>query len=415
MKTHDLFKLSINSLFHRRLRSWLTIIGIIIGVAAVVALVSIGEGIQESVQSQLSILGGDIIFVSPSSSRATTTGGFDGSGLAGGFTSGGTRSGNLTQNDLKLIQSVPGIQSVDGVINERADIKYINEVSTINIQGVNAGVWKYFVTSPLAAGRYLIQGDSLSVVLGHNPANTLFTKPVNVNSMIQINGQNFRVVGILEQSGSSSLDNVVVMPIESARRVFTDIADNQFSALLVKTTSTENVPQVAEDIENRLFVSHHVTKDSKDFTVISTQSISQTVGQVTGAITFFLGSIAAISLLVGGIGIANTMFMSVIERTRQIGIMKALGATSNDVMRLFIVESALIGLVGGVIGVAFGVVASQAISFLGSQGGSAFTTAVSLQIVLIAVGFSVVIGVLSGVLPARQAANLDPVQALSYE
>ncbi len=413
--------MAFNSLVNRKLRSWLTIIGIVIGVAAVVALVSIGQGLQNSVEAQLSDLGADMIFIMPTHTKGGETfGGHDGGGgfVSGGLSS-GTISGNLTENDLRFIKSVPGVYLASGMISKQATIKYISETATIGVQGADSSLQKVFTTVHLEEGRYLLSGDDAVAVLGHQVATDLFKTPVKLNSPISINGNSVRVIGILKAATQSSdTNNVVIIPMQTARRIFSDFPSDQFSYIIVKTSESADPAKVAEQITKKMYLSHHVTKDTQDFTVMTSQSILETVGKILSSIKLFLGGIAAISLAVGGIGIANTMFMSVMERTRQIGVLKSLGATNLDVSELFLAESAIMGMVGGIIGVGFGYIVSamlSKISFFGSGGGGGMQTSVPLELALFAVGFSVLIGIVSGLLPARKAAKLQPTEALRYE
>ena len=419
MKLPDVLRMAFRSLITRRLRSWLTILGIVIGVAAVVALVSIGQGLQASIESQLSGLGGSLIFISPGHSRSQTTfggGGFGGG--EGGFGGAGTIAGNLTDNDLRLIKSIPGVYVATGMLNKAGQVKYISEVASINIQGAEPGLHRLFSSVKAEAGRDFLAGDDQVAMIGHAVAHDLFKNPIDINDAILINGQRFRVIAILQASGPASpTDNLVIIPLQAARRLFPDYPKDQYAAFVARVSDNVNPKDIANKIEQKLFLSHHVTKDTQDFTVITSESILQTIAQITSTITLFLGGIAAISLLVGGIGIANTMFMSVMERTRQIGILKALGATNFDVMQIFLSESGTLGLVGGIFGVCLGYLVSlmlSRISFFGG-GAQAITTSVTPSLAIFAVIFSVVIGIVSGLLPARRASKLQPTEALRYE
>lgn len=421
MKLNDIVKLSVNSLFQRGLRSWLTILGIVIGVAAVVSILSIGSGMQQTVSSQLGGLGADILTISSGFNRAF------------GPTFGErpreitTNSLNLTVKDLQVVKSVSGVQYAEGIISGRADISYLSQSSSVQVQGVDPLVWQQMTTSTLESGRYLTAGDGNSVVIGYRIANDMFKQPLTVNTQIMIGGETFKVVGILAQSGGvgdfSGYDNTVFMPISTARTVIDDVPQNQFSSLQVKVTDTSTIDNTMSSIEQALLISRHMTDETKDFTITSAQSMQETISSVMNTLSLFLAGIATISLLVGAIGIANTMFMSVMERTRQIGTLKALGTTNFEVMKLFLFESALIGLIGGLIGIFSGFIASGAISELGirimgitERGGMGTSvTVITPQLVLLAVGFSVFIGAISGLLPARRAASLQPVEALRYE
>jgi putative ABC transport system permease protein len=263
-------------------------------------------------------------------------------------------------------------------------------------------------------------------VVGNRIANELYKQPIQLNRQISINGNNFRVVGILQSSGLIGQgDSTIFIPRDVARKVLdTSLTSNQLSSITVQTTDSANPIDVASQIEKNLLLSRHKTEDTKDFTVSSAQSLQEQISSVMSTITLFLGGIAAISLLVGGIGIANTMFMSVIERTRQIGVLKSLGATKGEIMKLFLTESALLGLIGGIIGVLLGVVLSELISTLGGSfgmfggartQGQGIQTVVSPELFFLGIAFSVLIGAVSGLLPARRASNLQPVEALRYE
>jgi putative ABC transport system permease protein len=419
MKFLDIFTMSITSLTHRRLRSWLTVLGIVVGVAAVVALVSVGQGLQQSVQSQLGGLGANIITISLGFQRA-----------GGGFDFGGERAtttiANLTDSDIRIIRSTPGVLYVDGIVSGRADVSYASQTASMSIQGVDTNVWKFMITTKLEAGRYLTAGDTYVAVVGYNTAHGLYKHDMQLNSIITIGGHSFRVVGILQSGGVSfggGGESVIYIPKENARQVLdTTLASNQYSSLTAQTSQSADVQTVVNQLTNNLMLTRHVTNSTRDFTVSSALSAQQSISSVTSTITYFLAGIAGISLLVGGIGIANTMFMSVIERTRQIGVLKSLGTTNSEVMKLFLTESALLGLIGGIIGVVVGVGMSELISllgvrmgFFGTRGGGGLQTVVSPEVIILVISFSVFIGAISGLFPARRASKLEPVEALRYE
>jgi putative ABC transport system permease protein len=430
MKIEDMLLMSVNSLRNRKLRSWLTALGVVVGVASVVALVSIGEGLQQSISSQLNGLGANIITVSAGFSRAG--GGFQ-IGGEGGFGFGQRTEKNLTESDARIIKTIPGVAYVDGIVSGRTSIDYNGQTASASIQGVDPSSWKNMVTANLTAGRYLSSGDTYVAVIGSNIATGTFKLPISINRQISINGVNFRVVGVLQSSGGISLsgggDSVIYIPVGVSRNVLDNgYTFNQLSSISVQTSDASSTQSVADLITKNLLLTRHETNSTKDFTVSSAAQLQSQVSTITSTITLFLGGIAAISLFVGGIGIANTMFMSVVERTRQIGILKALGTTNNEVMGLFLSESALLGLVGGVVGVILGFLISTLISGIGSgsggfllrggaggAAGSGLQTYVPPWLVVLGIGFSVIIGMISGIFPARRAAKLQPVEALRYE
>ncbi len=426
MKLKDSVKLSVNSIMNRRLRSWLTLLGIIIGVAAVVAIISIGEGAQASVTERLSGLGADIITVSPGFERTM--------GFGGGFrmergiperVSGSSAENEpaLTKMDATVIRGNPNILCVNEIVSGRGGLVFIAEKTNVSVEGVNPNTWQETSNLELASGRFLTPSDSAAIVISGRLANSTFKQPITLGRRITIEDKPFTVVGILEESGEGPSfggggGGNVYMNYTSAWEV-TGVEKNTFSSIQLKAASAELVEQVTEEIKQDLMLSRKVTSDSQDFTVTSSQAMQEQITATTETLTLFLAAIAAVSLLVGAVGIANSMFTSVLEKTREIGILKALGSTNNEILRLFVIESGLFGLVGGIIGVIIGALASLALSGLGIlalpmvRGG--LNTFVSPQLVIIAIVLSTAIGIVSGILPARAAAKLKPVEALRYE
>lgn len=415
MKPFDIFRLSLSHVKKSKMRSWLTIIGIVIGVAAVVAIISIGQGMQESVQARLSSLGANLITVTPGYSRAG--GGFE------GFRGGGGANINLTERDVNAIKQVPGVLYVDGVVSGSSDIRVGTEKTSVSVSGVDTSVWRSFVTTDLEAGRYLQPGDSNAVVIGNSLAHGTFLQDLTLNRPITIGGKSFKIVGILVPSGGGfgggGIDNGVYMPVDYARQVITtNVSRNQFTSIMVKISDPSLSEQITQDIINKLMPERHVNPRTRDFTVTAFAAIQQQITSVVQTISLFLAAIAAVSLLVGAVGIANTMFMSVMERTRQIGLLKALGATDNEVMELFLIESGLFGFVGGVLGIIFGILVSVIISVAGLRAigpGGAMNPVITPGLLVFALAFSVFVGVISGVVPARTAAKMNPVDALRFE
>ncbi|MGB8217764.1 MAG: ABC transporter permease [Candidatus Methanoperedens sp.] len=402
MKTLDIFTLSLSHVKKSKMRSWLTIIGIVIGVAAVVAIISIGQGMQESVQANLGGLGADLIMVTPGFSRASN--GFGGIG-------GASASINLTDRDANAIKQISGVLYVNGMVAGSSDIRLGTEKTSVSVSGVDTGAWRSMVTTKLEAGRYLQQGDSNAVVISNSLAHTTFLQQITLNRPITIGDKSFKVVGILASSGGfGGGDNTVYMSTDYARQVInTNVSRNQFTMIMVKVADPMLANSVDLAITQKLMALRHVNPRTQDFTVTAFAAIQQQITTIVQSISLFLAAIAAVSLLVGAVGIANTMFMSVMERTRQIGLLKALGATDNEVMKLFIMESGLFGFFGGIIGIIFGILISVMTSAVG------LSAVVTPQLLIFALAFSVFVGVLSGVAPARSAAKMNPVDALRFE
>ncbi len=414
-------KLALNMLLHSRLRSWLTITGIVIGVAAVVAIVALGQGMQQKIQGRLGELGADIITVSPGggmASRGFMRGGpheeFEGPSGGGQFST----SVTLTKRDILAIQSIDGIAKIQGTVSARGEVYYLAEKATLSVSGVDPLVWKEMTTSQLESGRWLDAADYHSVIIGSRVANGTFKQPLSLNRMLIIEGKSFKIVGMLKEGGD---DRGIIMPIKAARDTFTSLGEDDFNAIVVKVSDVNLIDQVIEEMDTRLMNSRHVAENEKDYSIVSAKAMQENIANMMQSVTLFLGAIAAVSLLVGAIGIANTMFTSVLEKTKEIGIMKSIGAKNVDILMIFILNAGMVGLVGGLFGIAFGSIASGMLPALGLRmmgaggGGNMMTTAITPQLLLSAVALSVTIGVLAGAIPAYRASKLKPVDALRYE
>jgi putative ABC transport system permease protein len=422
MRASKSFKLSLNILLHSKLRSWLTIIGIIIGIAAVVSIISISEGAQQQLESRLGTFGADIITITPGFSRAMGPGSF---GRGGNFEFSGDSSSdtkNLTSKDVLMLKNIPNIEYIMGQISGREDLTYMTKTATLSITGVDTGVWKDITTEQLASGRFLTSGDTYSVVLGGSIVSSTFEDGIPLNSKVTIGGKSFKVVGILEEGRSA------YMPVDMARNILEDASGDYFDSISVKLEDISLSNETITSMTSRLMLSHGIIDENKkDFTISSPTSMQETIQETMNTMTLFLGAIAAISLIVGAVGIANTMFTSVLEKTKEIGIMKAIGAQDRDIMTIFLLNAGLIGLIGGLGGVFFGFFASTAISSMGGigvttggagrgfMGGFGSSSYVSPELIIGALLFSVLIGMLAGAIPAYRASKLNPVDALRYE
>lgn len=416
MKLNKCFKHAYIMVLNSKLRTWLTILGIIIGVAAVIAIISMGDAMQKTVSSQLSGLGGDIVTISPGFSRGSAMFGMGGPGGPPGgpggpppLGGGATEETVLSKSDLQVLKGIPDIILIDTNIRGNVEVSYLGKKGTVSATGVDQKVWSKITTDNIKDGRMLDSADQNVVVIGGMLSSSYFDKPVGINKMITIENRTFRVVGILDDQSRS-----IYMPIQMAYQVIGDKENGKYDTLVVKIKDEDQLDEVMAKIENKLMTSRHVTQDDKDFTVTSSKKMQEKRAEMVSSMNTFLLAIAAVSLIVGSVGIANTMFTSVLEKTKEIGIMKAIGARNNDILLIFLFNAAFIGLVGGIIGIFLGAILSYFLpSLLGDAPISNIT--VSSNSIIIALFVSVVVGILAGIIPAYQASKLRPVDALRYE
>ena len=408
MRNSTYLRMGLNMLVHSKLRSWLTIIGIVIGVGSVIGIISLGDSMEANVQSKLAEMDLTKISITPGYSKAS-------SNMAGPPGMGGSSStdATLTDKDMRALQGLDSIQYKEGDISGSEKVKYLGQTATLSITGADPQVWKYMTTLKTTSGRLLEPADKYVAVIGSKVSNEIFDHNIGINQVITINNKSVRVVGILKEEEMGD-DSKIYMPIDGAVDLITDAKKDVFDSITVKAKSEDQVDGLLEDIKKRLMISRHINQEKdRDFTLSASKSMASSVTSMTSTMTLFLGAIAAVSLLVGAVGIANTMFTSVLEKTKEIGTMKAIGAKNRDILMIFLFNSGMVGLVGGILGVMLGAIVSAGLqSMMGSMtAGGGLSIALMVEGLLLAVS----IGVISGVVPAYRASKLKPVDALRYE
>jgi putative ABC transport system permease protein len=396
------------SLAANKLRASLTILGIVIGVAAVIAMVSVGRGAQATITDSINGIGTNLVFV---------------------FRGGSEDVRNpkpITLGDAEAIADpfqAPSVVAVAPVIQDTAKVTFGRESTTTNLTGVTpdyAQVRRYSLTEGEFINQEEMLGQASVVLLGSEVADKLFGRQNGlVGETVRIEGQPFRVIAVLKSKGGSSFsnaDNQVLIPFSTAQaRLIRHSTTDQVDLLLVEAISPQAVPAASDEVAQILRARHRSAIGADDFTILTQQDFLSTASTITNVLTIFLGGVAAISLLVGGIGIMNIMLVSVTERTREIGLRKAVGAHKADIMIQFLAESSVLSLIGGVIGIIFGYAIAFAVAQIAKANNANITPSISIDITLIATLFSTAVGLFFGLYPANRAASLEPVEALRYE
>ncbi len=409
---------ALESLNGNKMRSGLTVLGIVIGVAAVIAMLAVGNGAQASITGSISSIGTNLLFVFSGSAE----------GPPGGPGSG--RSGNndrpLTLTDAEAIAdpfAAPSVELVAPAIQGNGTLTYAGENTTTTISGVTP-TYAIVRNMELAEGEFIneehVLGRMSVAVIGPETAIAIFGHADGiVGETIRIEGQPFRVIGVTVAKGGGAFgseDNAAYIPFTTAQaRLIKRGSLDEVDVIFIQATTAEAVPLAADEVSNIIRQRHRTPIGVDDFSVFTQQDFLATFETITGVLTIFLGGIAGISLLVGGIGIMNIMLVSVTERTREIGLRKALGARKRDILLQFLTESSLLSLIGGIIGIMFGWLIAFIVGQVATATGNNFTPIVGTDAILLSTSFSAIIGLFFGIYPASRAANLEPVEALRYE
>jgi putative ABC transport system permease protein len=405
MTINDTLEETYIALSANKVRSALTILGIVIGISSVIAMVSIGQGAQGSVQSRIQSLGANLVQVLPGAARSF-----------GGPSAGRGSAQTLTLGDAQAIANVSNVSAVSPEVSGRYQVTARGTNTNTSVVGVMPS-YPDVRNVQIADGTFLLDSHIRSAakvaVVGPTAAHDLFGDSASaLGQTIRINRIEFKIIGVTAAKGGSGFanqDDMIFIPLSTASRY---LSGNEYlSTISVQAASADAMTTVAQDITDLLLERHHTTDPTQaDFTILNQEDIISTASSITQTFTILLAAVAGISLLVGGVGIMNMMLTTVTERTREIGLRKAIGATSRDISRQFLFEAVALTLIGGLIGIALGVGVSYAAALLGIV-----QTSLSLASIVLAFGVSAAIGVVFGWYPARRAAALNPIEALRYE
>ncbi|HVN31881.1 MAG TPA: ABC transporter permease [Thermoanaerobaculaceae bacterium] len=401
----EIYRVAMVALRRNPMRTVLTMLGVIIGVGCVVAMVAIGQGASAAIQSQIGALGTNFLLI------------HSGSHARGGVHGGAGSVQNLTADDsAAIVRECPSVAVADPGVRTGAQIVYGDQNWATSIQGTGPN-YPTIRAWAVARGSFFTEEDVKAstkvAVLGQTVGDNLFGDANPIGQIIRVKGVPFRVLGVLDKKGGSAMgqdqDDLVCVPYTTAQKRLMGVT--YIGNIIVSAVSPDKIGQATEEIRALLRQRHRLGKDQDDdFEVRSQQDIANTATQMSGVLTVLLGAIASVSLLVGGIGIMNIMLVSVTERTREIGVRRAMGARRSDIRTQFLIESSLISGLGGAVGIGVGVFVAR---FIARFGG--WPTLVQPQVVLVAFLFAGAIGVFFGLYPAAKAARLDPIEALRYE
>jgi putative ABC transport system permease protein len=404
-------KIALKALLLNKTRSFLTMLGIIIGISAVIILISAGQGAQSYIIDQVKGIGSNLLFVVPGGSGKNK--------MSSPASAQGIVITTLNSEDVKALQNkilAPSIEYVSPEVRGQFTVSYNNQEEQTAIAGEDenfAIVRNLTVSDGNWFSKSEVDGFAQVAILGSTIKDDLFGSQNVIGQIIKIKQISFKVIGVLEAKGLGAFgvdqDSQVSIPVSTAQKILLGI--NYYNDLQIQVKDSSLIPQAEDEIARVLRANHRISDPSKDdFTIHSTQDVLDLLGTITSALTLFLGAIAGISLVVGGIGIMNIMLVSVTERTREIGLRKAVGAQRSDILLQFLIEAISLTILGGIIGVIIGYLGSIVIAKIGN-----WPAVVSLSSIALAVGVSGLFGLVFGIYPANKASKLNPIEALRYE
>lgn len=397
-------KLTIQSFKHRKTRTIMTLIGIVISIAVLFTLISLSLGLQDYVNEQFEKIGSDKIFIQAKGSNFGMTG--------------DSTPSKLTTKDLDIIKRVNGIEKVSYSVYESVAVKFGSKTIYTMIAGLpneNKEELEFIIegfTIETQQGRFFDQKERNKVVVGSKYLD-LFDKPVKLNDKLVLNGKNFKVIGILESLGNDGDDKLVYISTIDLEDMYK--TENRADIIIAKINNKENIETIKKELTRKLDQFRGVNEKTRDYMVMTPEELLKTFQGILNILFVFLIGIGSISLIVGGIGIANTMYTSVLERTKEIGVMKAVGAKNLDIILIFLIESIILGLIGGAIGIFIGAISAKIIEGIVGNFGSFIKASMPWWLILGSLLFSSLIGGVSGFLPSRKASKTYVVKALRYE
>ena len=413
MKIRAVIKMSLQNLKANKLRSFLTMLGIVVGIGSVIIIISVGAGAQSLIVNQVTSVGSNLVGVLPGKSEKNSP----------PASIMGIKITTLTLDDARALaqkSNVPHAVAVSPMVRGYEQVSWQNHSGFYNFSGVTD---EYVIAQDVvvAKGRFINENEALNlgrvIVLGDQVARDLFQGQDPLGQNIKIKGVNFQVVGVMEKKGSAGFENQdaqVFLPLATAQKMILGI--NYVTIIRIKIDDAKNIDSSVEDIGALLRSRHHIPNpDQDDFTVENASQAIAALTTITDAIRYFLASIAAMSLVVGGIGIMNIMLVVVSERIKEVGLRQALGATKKDILGQFIMETAVISLMGGIVGIVGGVSFSVLIALIAQKLGYDWDLVVSWQSLVISTSISLLIGLVFGIYPAKKASRLSPMEALRYE
>jgi putative ABC transport system permease protein len=393
----NLLRITWKQFSERKLRSALTIIGIVIGIAALISLILLSAALKNGITDQFESIGTDVILVAP---KAALGGGGPPSGI-----------GVFTDQDVRVIESIPQIREVNPFLGQNFEIEYGREKTRLQVNGIEADeTYEDFISVEIEFGRFLQVGDEKSLNIGSRIARDTFDKDIFVGNSLRVNGEKYTVIGIFKEEGEIQSDTLIYAPISAVRDTIGE--KDAITAIAVQVSPGADLVVMDQRISDAL----EKDRGEKDFETTTPIEIANEIGGLLGVVDLIVISIALVSLFVASLGITNSLFTSVTQRTNEIGTMKAVGAKNSQILSLFLFESAILGLLGGVVGVIVGLILAFGIAVpLNSFGFFQFSITLDYMLMGQAILFSMILGILSGILPAIKATRMKPVEALRHE